>query len=588
MILNWSLESLYSSFESESFKNDMKQLEEDILVLNKLAQNLGDITSLESYYTVIEAIEKNVTTLYAYSSLTFSTDTRNETALQTQNKLQTLLSGATAAHTKYIQFLSQMDDIETFISGSEILKPFSFILKEDQLSASHMLSEKEEILASKLSITGSKAWSTLQSKLTSSLKVSIEQEGVLKELPITVVRNLANDQSAEVRKTAYEAELSAYKKIDESVAMALNGIKGEVLTMSALRGYASPLHMTLESSRMTEKTLDAMMSAIKESLPHFHNYLKTKGQLLGHQEGLPFYDLFAPVGSASKKFTYVEGCDFIIDNFKAFSDKLADVAQTAIEKGWIDVAPKEGKVSGAFCASLHPIGEFRVLLNYTGNLSDVITMAHELGHGYHAICTNDERSLNINYPMPLAETASTFCETIVNNAALKIASPEESITLIENALQDATQVICDIYSRYIFESNLFSTREDHPLSVDELNSIMLDAQKQAYGNGLDSNTLHPYMWLIKPHYYSAGLNFYNFPYAFGLLFAKGLYAKYLAAPEFFIEKYDMLLAASGKMSVIDVCKIMDIDVESVDFWRTSLQIIQRDIEQFVKLAGGLS
>ena len=187
--------------------------------------------------------------------------------------------------------------------------------------------------------------------------------------------------------------------------------------------------------------------------------------------------------------------------------------------------------------------------------------------------------------MPLAETASTFCETIVNNAALNIATKEESITILENALQDATQVICDIYSRFLFESKLFETRTDHPLSVEELNTIMLDAQKEAYGNGLDHDVLHPYMWLIKPHYYSAGLNFYNFPYAFGLLFAKGLYAKYLENPEFFKTKYDDLLAASGKLSIVDVCKIMNIDVESEGFWTASLSIIQKDIEKFIALTG---
>jgi pepF/M3 family oligoendopeptidase len=355
--------------------------------------------------------------------------------------------------------------------------------------------------------------------------------------------------------------------------------------MAELRGYKSPLHMTLEASRMSEKTLEAMMSAIKDAIPTFQNYQRAKANLLGHENGLPFYDLFAPIGNATKKFSYEEGCKFVVDNFGAFSEKLAKVASDAMEKGWIDVEPREGKVSGAFCSSLHPLGEFRVLLNYTGNLGDVTTMAHELGHGYHAICTNEENILNIDYPMPLAETASTFCETIVNNAALKIATREESITILENSLQDATQVICDIYSRFLFESNLFKTRTDHPLSVEELKNMMLNAQKQAYGNGLDHNALHPYMWLIKPHYYSAGLNFYNFPYAFGLLFAKGLYAKYLENPEFFKAKYDDLLAASGRLNVVNVCKIMDIDVESTEFWTESLNIVKKDIEKFVELTG---
>jgi pepF/M3 family oligoendopeptidase len=585
MQLNWSLDALYSSFDSENFKNDLLLLESEIDTLDVKSTELKDVTHVEAYFRTLESIQKIATKLYSFSSLTFSTDTNNQSALQTENKLLMLLSSATAARTKMTKFLSTVEDLEAFIAPSEFLKQFLYVMEEDRRYSKHLLSEAEEILASKLSITGSSAWTTLQQKLISTLKCTLVQDGEMKELPITVIRNLASDASSEVRKAAYEAELAAYSKIDEAVAMSLNSIKGEVITLSEMRNYPSPLHMTLETSRMTEKTLEAMMAAIKEAIPSFQSYLRAKADILGHKDGLPFYDLFAPIGSATKKFTYEEGCKFVVDNFGAFSSKLAKVASDAIEKGWIDVEPREGKVSGAFCASLHPVGEFRVLLNYTGNLGDVTTMAHELGHGYHAICTNSENILNIDYPMPLAETASTFCETIVNNAALKISTKEESITILENSLQDATQVICDIYSRFLFESNLFKTRTDHPLSVDELKTLMLDAQKQAYGNGLDHHALHPYMWLIKPHYYSAGLNFYNFPYAFGLLFAKGLYAKYLENPEFFVLKYDDLLAASGKMSVVDVCKIMNIDVESVDFWKSSLDIVKLDIDKFVELTG---
>ncbi|MDH8679599.1 M3 family oligoendopeptidase [Fusibacter bizertensis] len=588
MQLNWSLKEIYSGFDAPEFISDFDKLEADIATLNQHADTLKDVASVEFYFKLNEEIQRTAIKLYSFSSLTFSTDTSSQKALQTQNKLRTIFSKATVASTKLTIFLSKIDNISDFIQSSAYLKQFEYILTENKLYATHLLSEAEEILASKLSITGSSAWTTLQQKLTSTLKCTLTLDGETKTLPITMIRNLASDASQEVRKSAYEAELEAYQSIDEAVAMSLNSIKGEVLTMSALRGFSSPLQMTLEKSRMTEKTLNAMMHSIEKSIPSFQSYLKTKAKLLGHDKGLPFYDLFAPVGTASKKFTYEEGCKFVVDNFAAFSDKLSQVASNAIEKGWIDVAPKEGKVSGAFCASLHPLGEFRVLLNYTGNLGDVTTMAHELGHGYHAICTNEENILNIDYPMPLAETASTFCETIVNNAALNIATKEEAITILENSLQDATQVICDIYSRYLFETDLFASRNDHPLSVDELKTTMLNAQKSAYGDGLDHNFLHPYMWLIKPHYYSADLNFYNFPYAFGLLFAKGLYAKYTEDPEFFKSNYDKLLAASGKMSIVDVCKIMSINVEDEAFWDASLEIIKKDITKFVDLAGDLS
>ncbi|HAS74869.1 MAG TPA: oligoendopeptidase F [Clostridiales bacterium UBA8960] len=579
----WSLESIYPSFESESFKRDILTLENLVTELNTQSETLEDVPSLEQFVATMEKTDQLYLRLYGYASLTFATDTGHEEALKTQNKLQKINSESAQSEAKLMSFLSKIPDFEAFIEPSNFLKNFAFILSEKKKLAEHMLSEKEEILAAKLSITGSKSWNTLQQKLTSSLKGTMVKDGEPVNLPITVIRNFAYDASPEVRKSAYDAELSAYENIAEAIAMSLNSIKGEVLTLSEMRGYTSPLEMTLEKSRMSKATLDAMLTAMEESMSGFHKYLNQKSKLMGHENGLPFYDLFAPVGKFSKNYTYEEGCKFVVDNFRNFSDKLADVALHAMENGWIDVEPRSGKRSGAFCSSQHMIGEFRVLLNYTGNLGDVTTLAHELGHGYHATCINKESVLNAQYSMPLAETASIFCETIVNQAALKIATKDEAITILENSLQDATQVICDIYSRFLFESKLFEIRDDHPLSVNELNEIMTNAQKTAYGNGLDHKTLHPYMWLIKPHYYYAIQNFYNFPYAFGLLFAKGLYAKYLDAPAFFKTKYDELLAASGKHSIVDVCKIMDIDVEHVDFWRASLAIIQKDIELFIEL-----
>lgn len=583
MSTHWSLESIYLGFESDAFQSDLIKLEKNIHSLNEIADSLSTKDTLEAFFTTMEQVELLASRLLGYANLNFSTNTSNEDALKHRSHLMQMVTETTGAVTRLIKFLSTASDLNEMISNSSILKDYAYVLEEYRDLSKHILSESEEVLISKLSMTGSSAFSTLQSKLVSSLTAAIEIDGEVQELPISTVRNFASSPSSDLRKKAYESELKAYEKISEAVAMSLNSIKGEVITISQMKGYSSPLQMTLKSSRMSQKTLDAMFSAIENKLPSFHKYLKAKAKVLGHTSGLPFYDLFAPMGKLTKQYSYEEGRNFVIDNFRSFSDKLAAVAEKAIHHNWIDVEPRKGKVSGAFCASQHSIGEFRILLNYTGNLGDVTTLAHELGHGYHAICIGEEKMLNTHYPMPLAETASTFCETIVNNAALNIASKEESITVLENALQDATQVICDIYSRFLFESKLFETRKDHPLSVSELKTIMMDAQKVAYGEGLDHTTLHPFMWLIKPHYYSAGLNFYNFPYAFGLLFAKGLYAKYLESPEFFKSKYDDLLAASGKMSIVDVCKIMDIDVESIDFWEESLGILEKDIETLINL-----
>ena len=185
--------------------------------------------------------------------------------------------------------------------------------------------------------------------------------------------------------------------------------------------------------------------------------------------------------------------------------------------------------------------------------------------------------------MPVAETASTFCETIVLNAALKDAEKEEKIYLLESSLQGSTAVVVDILSRYIFESNVFNNQKTNYLDESALKNLMLEAQKEAYGDGLNPDFLHPYMWLWKPHYYSGGLSFYNFPYAFGLLFAKGLYGIYQKEGQKFTPKYDALLKSTGKMSVEDVAKLANIDLTTKDFWRTSLDVIKTDVELFLEL-----
>jgi len=465
-----------------------------------------------------------------------------------------------------------------------LLKAHEYVLKSIIEQSKYLLSDKEESIIANMKNTGSNAWSKLKDNLISSLMVEIKENDEVKEYPLTVVLNMAEDKSEEVRKRAYEAEIASYKKVEEGVAAALNGIKGEVLTVCDFRGYKSPLEKTLLDSRMDEESLNAMLDAMKESLPVFRKYLRRKAEMLGHKNGLPFYDLYAPVSNADMKFTYDEGAKFVVKNFRTFSDNLGDFAQKAIDNNWIDVEPREGKVGGAFCAGLHFIGESRILLNYGGSFGDVVTMAHELGHGFHGECLKNEAILNSEYPMPIAETASTFCETIIKKAAIKEANKSEALAILEAEICDCTQVIVDIYSRFLFEKSVFEARKESALTVSQIKELMLEAQREAYGDGLDLEYLHPYMWAWKPHYYDADYNYYNFPYAFGLLFAKGLYAEYLKKGESFTSEYERLLSITGKNKIADITKEVGIDIHNKEFWRNSLKTIEEDIEKFIELS----
>lgn len=589
MELKWSLKELYKSFDSEEFKSDLEKVDSLISNLNLWAEEITEskdnsVQKLEEYIDYYTNLEDIVNRVGAFIHLTISADTMNTVALKYSDILDDKLTNIVEADTKLNKWISSLDNLDKIIDSSDKLKEHRFILTSIVDKAKYLLSDKEENIIANMQNTGSNAWLKLKNNLISNHKVTIEDNGEVKELPLTVVLNMAYDKDKDVRKKAYLAEIESYKKIEEGVAAALNSIKGEVLTICKLRGYESPLEQTLINSRMDKESLDAMLSAMKEAMPTFRKYLRRKAEMLGYKNGLPFYEMYAPVIDKDMEFSYEEGAKFVEKNFRTFSNNLADFAKKAVENNWIDVYPREGKVGGAFCSNLHFIGESRFLLNYGNTFSDVVTMAHELGHGFHGECLKNETALNSNYPMPIAETASTFCETIIKKAAIKEADKEEALSILESEISDSTQVIVDIYSRFLFESWVFEKRKESALSVDEIKELMIKSQKEAYGDGLDPEYLHPYMWTWKPHYYYVDSNFYNFPYAFGLLFAKGLYAEYLKRGESFPKEYENLLSITGKNKIADVTKVMGIDIHNKDFWRSSLKTIEEDIEKFIELS----
>ncbi|OVE64442.1 oligoendopeptidase F [Clostridium diolis] len=589
MELNWSLKEIYPSFDGDEFKQDLNKLTDIIEEINKWAleatKNKDNLVEkLEDYINKFTKVTDLSSRISIFINLSLSVNTKDKNALRYSDILEKKLTNLIGSSVKFERYISSIEGLDEIISKSKLLKEHEFMLKNIVEQSQYLLSDKEESIIANMKNTGSNAWAKLKDNLISTLLVEIEEDNEIKHIPLTMVLNMAYDKDATVRKKAYEAEIKSYKKVEEGVAAALNGIKGEVLTVCDFRGYKSPLEKTLIDSRMSEESLEAMFLAMKESLPVFRKYLRRKGEMLGHKNGLPFYDLYAPVCEADMKFTYEEGTKFVEKNFRTFSDNLGDFARKAIDNHWIDVKPKEGKVGGAFCENLHFNGESRILLNYGDNFGDVVTLAHELGHGFHGECLNNETTLNSDYPMPIAETASTFCETIIKKAAIKDASKNEALAILETEISDCTQVIVDIYSRFLFEKSFFEARKGSSLSVEEINDLMLDAQREAYGDGLDPDFLHPYMWTWKPHYYDAEYNYYNFPYAFGLLFAKGLYAEYLKKGKTFSKEYEKLLSITGKNKIADVARVMGIDINDTEFWRNSLKTIEEDIEEFIDLS----
>jgi len=575
MSTEWSLKEIYPSFESEEFQRDFERFSNFREVFNGLTLE-DNLESIKAAIAALEEFSVLSSRLGNYINLTLTANTTDETA----NKYRTLFGNAYAAlNSAYTKVYKFIGSVETDITADENLKDYEFYFAEAKQQYKHLLSDELEDVIAKFSISGGDGWEQLFEAMTSGVEGEFKGEKVT----LSEIRNMAYDADAAVRKEAYETELKMYDTIKEPIAFALNNIKQQVLTETSLRGFESPLAQTLEASRMSRQTLDALLEAIREYLPQFRAYLKHKAALLGHENGLPFYDLFAPIGESSRRFTIEESKEFLLENFKGFSEDLAQMTKEAYENNYIDFLPRKGKVGGAFCSNLPFIKQSRILTNFSGSLSDVVTIAHELGHAYHGLHIENHRVLNQEYSMPVAETASTFNENIVMNTVINEASDAEKVALLESQLQDTTQIIVDIYSRYLFESAVFENREKSFMFSKDLEQLMLDAQKEAYGDGLDPDAMHPYMWACKPHYYSSGLSFYNFPYAFGGLFSKGLYAIYQEQPEGFVEKYQELLRATTVTSAEDTAKVLGVDVEDSAFWKKALAQVADNIEQFIAL-----
>jgi pepF/M3 family oligoendopeptidase len=390
---------------------------------------------------------------------------------------------------------------------------------------------------------------------------------------------MAYDEDRDLRRRAYEAELLGWQRVAVPLAAAMNGVKGEVGMIARHRKWPSPLDASLFANRIDRATLDAMQAAARAAFPDFRRYLHAKAKAL-HLERLAWYDLFAPLGSETKVWSFAAATDFIVEQFGSYSPHLADFATRAFREHWIDAEPRPGKHDGAYCEALRG-DESRVLANFKPSFSSVCTLAHELGHAYHYMHLAHRTPLQRLYPNTLDETASTFCETLICRAALQKADKPEQIAILEELLQNSCQIVVDISSRLLFEQRVFARRNQRELSVDELNALMLEAQRETYGDGLDEQILHPYMWAAKQHYYySTSRLFYNYPYMFGLLFGLGLYTRYQQDPEAFRKGYDDLLSSTGLADAATLAARFDIDLRSEAFWTGCLDIIRQDVARF--------
>jgi pepF/M3 family oligoendopeptidase len=593
----WDLSNVYPSLDSKEFKAAVEDYKKQVAALekfykNKLSKANARTKASELAPMVGKAIDQinkiqslsSTIVPFIYSYVT--TDSRNKLAMKALSEFEQASLPMSQLMTQFTAWVGRLAPrIDQIVKENKSAKAHEFMLREAAEESKYLMSEPEEMLAAEMSLSGGNAFGKLQGTVTSQLSVDFELDGKKEKLPMPALINMRAHPDEATRRRAYEAENNAWDGIKETLAACLNGVKGEANTLNKKRGRKDAIHASLDAARMDRKTLDAMLSAMRDSFPMFRKYFNAKASKIG-KEKLAWWDIYAPVGKTNKAYSFDEARDFILENFGKFSPELSAFAKRAFDNNWIDAEQREGKRGGAFCMEVQNVKESRILSNFDGSLDQVSTLAHELGHAFHNECAYkaEKTVLQQATPMTLAETASTMCETIVTEAVLATTTdPQEELAVLEAQIQGAAQVVVDIYSRYLFEKEVFERREQSELSADDFNDIMERAQKATYGDGLDDRYLQKFMWTWKPHYYSSGLSFYNYPYAFGLLFATGLYAIYKQRGEAFVEDYKNLLASTGEETAAKLAKRFGIDITRRKFWDDSLAIIGKRIDRYCEL-----
>ena len=593
----WDLSNVYPSLESDEFKAAIEDYKKRVAALERFfksklsktdaktkAKDLAPLAgkAIDQINRIQTLAETIVPFIYSY----VTTNSRDTVAKKTLSEFEQASLPMSQLMTQFTAWLGTIaPKLDKVVASDQTAAAHAFMLREEAEQSKYQMSGAEESLATELSLSGGNAFGKLQGTVTSQLAVDFELDGKTEKLPMPALINLRSHPEEETRRRAYEAENNAWERVKETLGACLNGVKGEANTLNKRRGRKDAIHSSLDAARMDRKTLDAMLSAMKDSFPMFRKYWNVKAKRIG-KEKLAWWDIYAPIGKTDKVYSFEEACNFILENFEKFSPDLAAFAKRAFDNNWIDAEQREGKRGGAFCTGVQGVKESRILSNFDGSFDQVFTLAHELGHAFHNECAYQANKtvLQQRTPMTLAETASTMCETIVMEAFLaSTQDPQEELAVLEAQVQNASQIVVDIYSRYLFEKEVFERRAQSELSADDFNDIMERAQKGTYGDGLDERYLQKFMWTWKPHYYSPGLSFYNYPYAFGLLFATGLYAIYKQRGAAFVKDYKNLLASTGEDTAARLAKRFGIDIAKRKFWDDSLAIIGQRVDRYCEL-----
>ncbi|MBD3675246.1 MAG: M3 family oligoendopeptidase [Planctomycetaceae bacterium] len=595
----WDLDSLYPNPQSDEFQavwdeflSRLKTLSADSEALPAISTDSEVVETWTQFLVQWSEVRAQYSELSSFAGCHAAGDAGNTEYRKLEARLSSL-SPLRAKINSAIEFALQpctAEEFEAFVAQDDRLQEVSFYLAERKQMADLRLSKELELLASELSVDGFSAWGRLYDRLSGDLRVPIQEKGELVEKSPGQVQ--FDDPSREIRQNKFYAASKAWDTIADTCADALNHLSGTRLTIYSRVGVDDHLDMPLAQNRMQRETLEAMWSEISAFQPTLKKYLDRKAKLLG-LDRLAWYDLQAPLpqkylGQVDPVINYDAACDLIAESFDEFSPDLGEFARMSYEKAWIEAESRAGKRQGGFCTGFDLKKESRIFMTYNNTADSMSTLAHELGHAYHSWVLKEEPLLQQDYPMNLAETASTFAEAVLGEYRLKTADEQTQLAILEGMLGDSVSFLMNIHCRFLFEDAFHRERPQGELSADRFSELMQNAQQTAYQGALSDDGWYPGFWISKLHFYITGVPFYNFPYTFGYLLSLGVYALADEYGDEFPERYRQLLINTGCCSAEEaVQKTFDRDLRGPEFWRKSLQIVETRLNRFLELSENL-
>lgn len=586
----WDLDVFFpggsDSPEFRAFLDDLAARVADLkqrLEAAQVPQSPAELDAWAPLLTEFQDVARHLRQAGAFISCLTAQSMADQGAKLLEGRLSQIRAAAGNATTLMDHQISQLpEDVFTALVERPDFAEIAYPLRERRARAAMRMDPQRESLAGDLAVDGYHAWGRLYDELVARIQIPWEEGGKTVHLSAGQAFNRMHDPDRAVRAELFARWEKAWGEQAELIGAALNHLAGFRIQLYKHRGWDSILSEPLETNRMKPETLDVMWAVIDRNKEIFVEFLNRKAKLLG-LEKLAWYDVDAPLGGSSTKVTYDEAAAFIVEHFGRFSPDMARFAEQAFANRWIEAEDRPGKRPGGFCTSFPLSHQSRIFMTFGGTLDNVSTLAHELGHAYHQSVMNDLPQMAQGYAMNVAETASTFAELLVSDAALKAAgSDEERLTLLAGKAERAVAFFMNIHARFLFETRFYAERHKGLLPVARLNQLMVEAQKEAYRDALSE--YHPHFWASKLHFYITGQPFYNFPYTFGFLFSSGVYARAVAEGPSFARRYVDLLRDTGRMRVEDLAaKHLGVDLTKPDFWQQAVDVSVADVKQFLAL-----